>query len=126
MKSPKFTVQQMQAIIAEAHVAGHAAAQEAGEKRKHYAIIDDFTKEIVGLMRGSCGFGWVNVKPGNSPFANYLKQQKIARPDSYYKGVTIWIGAYGQSVEMKEAYAHAYAAVLVKHGINAYGAGRLD
>jgi len=35
---------------------------------------------------GVCGFAYVRVKPGNSPFARFLKAKNLARPDSYYGG----------------------------------------
>ena len=75
---------------------------------------------------GVCGFAWVNVKPGNSPFANFLKANDLGRKDSYYGGVTIWVTAGNQSMQKKEAYAEAFAEVLNQNGIKAYAASRLD
>ena len=69
---------------------------------------------------------WINVKPGNSRFANFLKAQKIARPDKYEGGVIIWVSAGGQSYQLKKAYAAAYAGVLREHGINANSNSRMD
>lgn len=75
---------------------------------------------------GVCGFAWVNIKPGNSRFANYLKRTEQGRTDSYYGGVSVWVHAYGQSYEKKMAYARGYAAYLNGRGIKAYSMGRLD
>lgn len=68
------------------------------------------TKEwFVG--EGACGFAWVTVYPGNHPFANWLKKNNYARK-AYGGGVQIWISAFGQSVERKEACANEMAKVL--------------
>ncbi len=75
---------------------------------------------------GACGFAWVNIKPGNSRFANWLKKNGLARKDSYYGGVSIWIRQHGQSYEKKIAHARALAEVLSEAGIKAYASGRLD
>ncbi len=78
------------------------------------------------VMDGVCGFGWVNVKPGTSSFARWLKANTHAHTDSYYGGVTYWVRGFGQSYERKVAFARAFAAVLKEAGIKAYGTGRLD
>jgi hypothetical protein len=75
---------------------------------------------------GACGFAWINIKPGNSSFARYLKKEGIARTDTYYGGVTIWVGEGGQSMARKEAYARGYARVLQENGIRAYVGSRMD
>jgi len=64
------------------------------------------------IMDGACGFAWIIVKPGNSKFANWLKKNELARKDSYYGGVSIWVSDYNQSHEKKAAYAKAFAEVL--------------
>ena len=75
---------------------------------------------------GMCGFAWVNVKPGNSKFARWLKEKGIARKDSYYGGVSIWIHEYNQSYEKKQSHAIAMARVLEENGIKANYGSRLD
>lgn len=75
---------------------------------------------------GVCGFAWVNVKPGTSKFARWLKSKNYASTDSYYGGVTIWISSYNQSMQKKETYARAFAKVLSDEGIKAYAASRID
>lgn len=91
----------------EAHAAGCAAAQQH-------------------ITFGGCGFAWVLVKPGNSPFANWLKAQDKASYSNYHKGVMLWVSDYGQNTSQKYAYAAAYAHVLKKHGIKAFAESRLD
>lgn len=79
------------------------------------------------VPQGVCGFAWVNIKPGNHPFSNWLKKNNLARKDSYYGGVTIWVGDYGQSMELKEAYAGAFARTLRENGIEkSYMGSRMD
>lgn len=74
---------------------------------------------------GVCGFAWVTVRPGNSPCANYLKKLGWAKP-AYGGGVQVWVSQYNQSMELKEAYAEAFAAVLRENGVNAYAGSRMD
>ena len=78
---------------------------------------------------GMCGFAWVNVSPGNSPFANWLKKNKLARK-AYGGGVDIWISDFNQSVERKEACANAMASVLKEElgdgKLSIYASSRLD
>jgi hypothetical protein len=77
------------------------------------------------ILDGACGFAWVKIKPGNSPFANWLKKNGKARP-AYNGGVDIWISDYNQSVARKEAHAGAMAKVFQDAGINAFADSRLD
>lgn len=83
-------------------------------------------RQYEPVMGGCCGFAWVNVKPGNGRFANWLKKTGRGRSDSYYGGVTMWISDYGQSMDLKESYAYAFAKVLSDNGIKAYGNSRMD
>jgi hypothetical protein len=80
----------------------------------------------VYRMSGSCGFAWINVRPGNSKFANWLKKNQGWRRDSYEGGVAKSVSDYGQVMELKEAYAQAFAATLREAGVKAYAASRLD
>jgi hypothetical protein len=74
-----------------------------------------------------CGFAWVNIKPGTSPFAKWLKASGFAR-SSYYKGVDVWNpgGSGSQSMDRKEVGAAAFAAVLQNYGVSAYMMSRAD
>lgn len=99
------------------------------EFRKLYDSAQLAGRNAVGgadVMRGACGFAWVNVKPGTSRFARWLKANKLARPDSHYGGVTIWISDYNQSIYCKELHAVAMARVLQEAGINAWAMSRDD
>ena len=111
-----------------------AAGLAAGAAKKPTPMI---VSEMAGMSKvvtqqwyvpeGPCGFAWVNVSPGNSPFANWLKKNKLAGK-SYAGGVDIWISDFGQSVEQKEACASAMAKVLqMELGMSSiYASSRLD
>ena len=78
------------------------------------------------VMDGVCGFAWVNVKPGTSRFARWIRNTNHGRSDDYYGGTTVWVRYFNQSYERKLAYAEAFAEVLKEAGIRAYAHGRLD
>jgi hypothetical protein len=120
------------ALYAEAHERGLRAANTVVPRtmvvQRHANPLDDdshVVKEWI-VPEGMCGFAWVNVKPGNSPFARWLKANGYARSDSYEGGVTIWVSDFGQSHTRKRAYAQAFVAVLTEEGIRAHAGDRLD
>jgi hypothetical protein len=82
-------------------------------------------KGYAPVLDGACGFAWITVYPGNCPFANYLKKNKLGSK-AYGGGVSIWVGAYNQSIARKEAYAGGFAKVISEAGIKAYPGSRLD
>jgi len=105
-------------IYAEARAAGLAAGKAAVPPvmvvQERASALDDESpvKKEWTVPEGPCGFAWVNVRPGNSKFANWLKKNGLARSDSYAGGVTIWVSEFGQSMVRKEAYARALAESL--------------
>lgn len=46
----------------------------------------------------------------------------------YYGGTSVWVGGFNQSMQKKEAYARAFAAVVNEHvaGVSAYASSRMD
>ena len=103
-----------EAAFAKAVAAGLAAGNRSEPVPmvvNEMAGMSNVVKQSYYVSEGACGFAWVNVSPGNSPFANWLKKTGIARK-SYYGGVDIWISDFGQSVDRKEACASAMAKVL--------------
>jgi hypothetical protein len=84
-------------------------------------------REYPPVMGGVCGFAWVTLKPATSAFAKFLKK---AFPNDWNKayegGLSYWVHGYGQSMTRKEAFAHAYAAVLREYGFKAYANSRMD
>jgi fermentation-respiration switch protein FrsA (DUF1100 family) len=96
--------------------------------QKHTDPLNDNSPVVQSWVveGGPCGFAWVNIKPGNCSFANWLKKNKLARSDSYYGGVTVWVSEFGQSMARKEAFAYAFAKVISEAGIRAYASSRMD
>lgn len=82
-------------------------------------------KAMWYVPEGVCGFAWINVRPGFSSFAKWLVKNGKARA-AYSGGVDIWVSEFGQSMDRKEAYAHAFAKVLSDAGVNAYASSRMD
>jgi hypothetical protein len=122
-----------EAAFAKASEAGKAAGEAA---KPRAMIVQERAGPFGGPViqewhepEGMCGFAWVNVSPGNSPFANWLKKNSLARK-AYGGGVDIWISDFGQSVERKEACANAMARVLKEelgsNSLSIYASSRLD
>jgi len=110
------------AIIAAAEAAGMAAGNACEPATM---IVNGASKQYI-VHEGCCGFAWVNIKPGNSRIANYLKKSGKAR-SSYHGGIDVWVSEFGQSMARKEDYAGAYARVLRDNGIDrAYSMSRMD
>lgn len=103
------------------------AAMLVGTPKTMFGNDIDYSKTVEYVADGVCGFAWVNLKPGNSGFANWLKKKGYARPDSYYGGVTIWVSGYNQSMQKKEAYAGAFCRVIQVAGYTkSYPMSRMD
>lgn len=121
-----------EAAYAKAVTAGKAAGEAAKPATmvvtQHANPLNDNSPAVQQWVEpeGVCGFAWVNVTPGNSSFAKWLVKNKVARK-AYYGGVDIWVSAFGQSMERKEACASAMAKVLVEElGVKAYANSRMD
>ena len=127
-----------QRIYDEAHAAGMAAAKKCVPTpmivSEHANPWDDnspVVKQYAPIMGGVCGFAWVNVRPGTCSFARWASKRDLGYADSYYGGYTIYVHGtdfpgFEQSMEIKEAYAGAFAAFLRDHGINASARSRMD
>lgn len=90
-------------------------------------VVTQNGKPIEVVNDGVCGFAWVNIKPGNSGFAKFLKNNGYARKDDYYGGVTVWVSGYNQSMQKKQAYASAFARSLMDAGFDrVYSMSRMD
>jgi len=114
-----------------AHAAGNAAVESTIVRPMIVRWCNDpvsFTGDAVQehvVEDGVCGFASVIVKPANSAFAKYLALQHGARKH-YYGGISLSINDFNQSLQKKEAYAKAFAGVLVDAGINAHYESRMD
>jgi hypothetical protein len=129
-KKKALTKTQCYDIYVEAYEAGVKAGNEIGVPK--FIVGDsiglsnkiDYSKPTY-VLNGLCGFAWVKIYPARGAFVNYLKSRNIG-DKSYNGGYDIWVSEFGQSVDRKNAFAQAFAEVLKKYGINAYGQSRLD
>jgi len=78
---------------------------------------------------GYCGFAWVDVYVDrtNSKQAKELIAAGLKK-DYKPKCLSVWNpgGSFTQSMDIKEAGAHAFAEVLRKAGLRAYAGSRAD
>lgn len=84
----------------------------------------DYSKPTYLIEDGACGFAWINLK-GNSAFGKWAKAAGKAAKD-YPSGLSIWVSAFNQSLQKKEAYAYAFAKVLQDNGVYAVAGSRMD
>lgn len=111
-----------QAIHQLAHEAGMAAAEALTPTPMHVVQRanpwDDSSpvvKAYEPVLDGVCGYAYVNFRPGNHPYVNWLKRQGIGHK-AYYGGYEISVPYFNQSMERKYAYARAYVETLHKLG----------
>ncbi len=71
-----------------------------------------------------CGFAWVEIPDGRSPFARFAKANGANK--HWKKGVYFWSDFHGMSIGGNEVWARAFAGVLKDAGIAAHAASRLD
>jgi hypothetical protein len=76
------------------------------------------------VPQGMCGFASIRFK-GNTSFGKWAAKNNLAKK-SHDGGLYIWVHDYNQSVELKSAYAYAFARVLNDAGIKAFAESRLD
>ena len=74
-----------------------------------------------------CGFAWVVIPNGRSPFVRWLRSCNIGHKN-YGKGWQIWNPNENltQSVDWKLAGAEAFAKSLTEQGIECYASSRWD
>lgn len=120
-----------QAIWDEADKAGKQSAQATipvpmvvGTPTTPLGSDIDFTKETYFVSGGVCGFAEINFA-GNTSFGRWAKNAGLASK-SYTGGLYVWVSDYGQSLQLKEAYARAFASVLRNYGIEAFASSRMD
>lgn len=115
-------------IYEEAYDAGMKAGEEAIPNPMMVVGTTVGGKEVIAdyVSEGVCGFAWVAVRPSYCKFGTWLRAMDYGRYSSYDKAVLIWCHEFGQSMTRKEAFAKAFAEVLVKHDINCYARSRLD
>lgn len=74
-----------------------------------------------------CGFGWVEVRDGRSPFVNWCRKNGAGKKH-WSKGWYFWGPGehYGQSIAVHQKGADAFAAVLNANGVEASSCSRYD
>lgn len=74
-----------------------------------------------------CGFAWVDLPSARTPFVTWCKKNGVGSKH-WKKGWQIWnpAGNFTQSMDIKEAGAHAFAQILNKHGIDCRTGSRAD
>ena len=116
-----------QELYTQARAAGLAAAQAAQVApmvvQQCRGLFDPTIVRQHVVSDGVCGFASVIIK--NIKFANALKKMGLGRKN-YGGGYALSVQDFNQSLTRKEAYAHAFAAVLNDHGITAYTDSRMD
>lgn len=106
-------------LLDKAHAAGEEAAKACVPTPMHI-------RGFAPIADGVCGFAWITIKPATSKLAKAAKEHYGARP-AYGGGIQIWVSAYDQSMQRKEAYAHAFARVLNDAGHDrVYPGSRMD
>lgn len=126
-------------IIEKATAAGKAAVEKlevvpmiVGQETSLFSNKIDYSKPTYYVADGVCGFAWVDVYPANKGNTKAGKEERKLlerfgfRKNDYQKTHQLWVSAYNQSMQKKEAYARAFAAVLRENGFKAYAGSRLD
>lgn len=85
----------------------------------------DHSKPTYIVNDGVCGFGYVKIKNGNSPFARWCAKNGIGFK-GYYGGREIGSPAMTQSMERNGAACAAMVEVLSKYGVDCYSYTRID
>ena len=120
------------AIYAKAHKAGLEALAQCKPTpmvvKQHRNMLDDNSPVVKSYLvpNGVCGFAWIALRPATSAFARWARDMNYAKKDSYAGGLIFWVREGGQSLELKNAYAQAFAKALQAAGFNAYAQSRID
>ena len=108
---------------------------------KNMAVDSSDVIQSYHVPDGVCGFAWINIRLKNTAtrrFINALKKAGLATADInsrngepfkksfYHGGYMYWIHQGNQSMQKKEAFAHAFAGVLLNEGIEAWTGSRMD
>lgn len=113
---------EFQALYEKAWQAGQVAASAAAVQPM---VVSNGKGNSWYVPDGVCGFAWVQIRPATSAFARWLKAKGLGRT-AYGGGLQIWISAYNQSMQRKEAHAQAMAKVFSEAGYRAYADSRMD
>lgn len=91
------------------------------------SAVDDSSavKKSWFVEGGVCGFASIVIQPARGRFVKWLKENNMGYRH-YYGGYEIPVNEGGQSMQRKEAYAHAFAKALIDAGIKAHTTSRMD
>lgn len=102
--------------------------------QQHANQLDDGSPVVKEwyVPQGVCGFAWVTLHPATSSLAHWLKAT-VVRSDhhsdwrrAYQGGLQMWVHLGGQSMEIKQAYAGAFAKVFREAGYDCWPGSRMD
>jgi hypothetical protein len=102
------------------------------EETQPFSGVMDNNKPTYILDDFPCGFAWVNIYPQHKGNTRLGKEERSVleangfSKNEYEKSYQLWISAFNQSMQKKQAYAGSYAKVLRDHGIKAYSGSRMD
>lgn len=124
----------MQATIQTQHITAQA---ESACRKAQQEFLDNWVNTTGGNTYGEpmyCGFAWVTVYPEHKGNTRAGKAERAVlaqmgfRKDWTGKAYELWnpTGYAGQSMDVKEVGAQAYAEVLRQHGFKAYMGSRAD
>jgi hypothetical protein len=136
-KSVKITDTAAKALYLKAVAAGKAAVDAAmranmiqpmivGEAKSLFSNEIDYSKKTYFEPDGVCGFAYIHIRPSTGGFAAWCKKNNIGRYSEYNRSHYIGVSDYNQSMQKKEIYARAFAAVIREAGINCYMESRID
>lgn len=127
----------MQATIQTQDTAQITASAEAACRTAQQQFLDNWVNTTGGNTYGEpmyCGFAWVTVFPEHKGNTKLGKAERAVlsamgfRKDWTGKAYELWnpTGYRGQSMDVKEVGAQAYADVLRSYGFTAYMGSRAD
>lgn len=101
-----------------------------GAKAAAKQAVAEYVAKCAHLPFGEpayCGFAWVEIPDGRSPLVREMKKMGVGSKH-WKKGWQVWSpGEHkGQSMDIHEAGARAYAAFLRQHGFEVYMGSRAD
>ena len=106
----------IESILREADLVGRTEAEKANPQM---IVVRGYESDPFPI----CGFASVRVKNVRGKKLAKLKEFGFTKRS---EGYSLWVGDYGQSYDLKKAYADAFTYVLRENGFNAWSESRLD
>jgi hypothetical protein len=120
------------ALFAKADAAGQAAIAACrptpmivGDAKGLFSNEIDYSRPTYYVEDGVCGLAWVEIRPSRGGIATWMKENGYGRYDDYRRCHYMSARENSQSMQKKEAYCHAFAAVMREAGIDCYTASRM-